>query len=162
MGGIWVLTGFLALAVWSRNTILTQLGKAWLFSPDHSETSKYQNVYIWGWQKWLGYIILLFLSARRKDIKNGSCKWSPCIAFWINLGVFASWPRDADKLKHPQFRRWENKPAVHQTFRDILSGFSIFDHICFFFQLFKCWNTSWSWLLLRGKAGAIQWTVFMF
>ena len=76
--GIWVLSGFLALAVWSHNTILAQPGKAWLFSPDHSETSKYQNVYIWGWQKWLGYMILLFFSARQKDIKNGSCKWSPC------------------------------------------------------------------------------------
>ena len=40
--GIWVLTGFLALAVCSCNTIFTQPGKAGLFSPDHSETSKYQ------------------------------------------------------------------------------------------------------------------------
>ena len=48
------------------------------FSPDHTETSKYQNVHIWGWQKWLGYMISLFLSARQKDIKNGSCIWTPC------------------------------------------------------------------------------------
>ena len=57
LGGIWVLTGFLALAVCSCNTIFTQPGKAWLFSPDHSETSKYQNVYIWGLQKWLDFMI---------------------------------------------------------------------------------------------------------
>ena len=80
--GIWVLTGFLALAVCSRNIIFTQPGKAWLFSPDHSETSKYQNVYIWGWQKWLGYMISLFFNARQKDIKNGSWKWSPCSGSW--------------------------------------------------------------------------------
>ena len=48
------------------------------FSPDHSETSKYQNVSIWGWQKWLSRMISLFFNARQKDIKNGSCKWSPC------------------------------------------------------------------------------------
>ena len=48
------------------------------FAPDHSETFKYQNVYIWGWQKWLGYMISLFFNARQKDMKNGSCKWSPC------------------------------------------------------------------------------------
>ena len=48
------------------------------FSPDHSETSKYQNVSIWGWQKWLSCMISLFFNARQKDIKNGSCKWSPC------------------------------------------------------------------------------------
>ena len=51
------------------------------FSPDHSETSKYQNVSIWGWQKWLSCMISLFFNARQKDIKNGSCKWSPCI--WV-------------------------------------------------------------------------------
>ena len=86
--GIWVLFleigsaqmcfGFSAFAVRSYNIILAQPGKAWLFSPDHSETSKYQNVPIWGWQKWLSCMILLFLNARQKDIKNGSCKWSPC------------------------------------------------------------------------------------
>ena len=75
-------SGFSAFAVWSHNTILAQPGKAWLFSPDHSETSKYQNVYIWGWQKWLGYMILLFFSARQNDIKNDSCKWSPCMLVW--------------------------------------------------------------------------------
>ena len=48
------------------------------FAPDHSETLKYQNVYIWGWQKWLGDMISLFFNARQNDIKNGSCKWSPC------------------------------------------------------------------------------------
>ena len=46
LGGIRVLTGFLALAVCSYNAIFTQPGKARLFSPDHSETLKYQNVYI--------------------------------------------------------------------------------------------------------------------
>ena len=88
--GIWVLTGFLALAVCSCNTIFTQPGKAWLFSPDHSETSKYQNVYIWGWQKWLGYMISLFFNARQKDIKNGSCKWSPCSWHKFDLHYFVS------------------------------------------------------------------------
>ena len=86
--GIWVLFleigsaqmcfGFSAFAVRSHNIILAQPGKAWLFSPDHSETSKYQNVSIWGWQKWLSCMISLFFNARQKDIKNGSCKWSPC------------------------------------------------------------------------------------
>ena len=52
------------------------------FAPDHSETSKYQNVYNWGWQKLLGYMISLFFSARQNDIKNGSCKWSPCSRAW--------------------------------------------------------------------------------
>ena len=88
--GIWVLFleigsaqmcfGFSAFAVRSHNIILAQPGKAWLFSPDHSETSKYQNVSIWGWQKWLSCMISLFFNARQKDIRNGSsCKWSPCI-----------------------------------------------------------------------------------
>ena len=72
------VSGFLALAVWSRNTILAQPWKAWLFSSDHTEISKYQNVHIWGWQKRLGFMIFLFLSARQKDLKNGSCTWTPC------------------------------------------------------------------------------------
>ena len=72
------VSGFLALAVWSRNTILAQAWKAWLFSSDHTEISKYQNVHIWGWQKRLGFMIFLFLSARQKDIKNGSRTWTPC------------------------------------------------------------------------------------
>ena len=29
----------------------------------------------------VGYMISLFFSARQKDIKNGSCKWSPCSCF---------------------------------------------------------------------------------
>ena len=47
-------------------------------------------------------------------------------------------PRGREMLTSSNIRNsaggWENKPAVHQTFRDILSGFSIFDHICFFFN----------------------------
>ena len=61
------------------------------FSPDHTETSKYQNVHIWGWQKWLGYMISLFLSARQKDIKNGSCIWTPCICIlYVGMGETSS------------------------------------------------------------------------
>ena len=60
------------------------------FAPDHSETSKYQNVYIWGWQKWLGYMILLFFSARQKDIKhcqrhNGPEGWVHITSSYTNL-----------------------------------------------------------------------------
>ena len=34
--------------------------KAHFFSSDHTETSKYQNVYMSAQQKWLGFAIFLF------------------------------------------------------------------------------------------------------
>ena len=40
------VSGFSILAVWSCNATLAQPWKAQLFLPDHTETSKYQNVYI--------------------------------------------------------------------------------------------------------------------
>ena len=86
--GIWVVFmeigcarmcfGFSPFAVWSHNTILAQTWKAPLFFTRPYWDLKYQNVHIWGWQKWLGYMISLFLNAHQKDIKNGSCIWTPC------------------------------------------------------------------------------------
>ena len=117
-------SGFSGFAVWSHNTILAQPGKAWLFSPDHSETSKYQNVFIWGWQKSLGYMISLFFSARQKDIENGSCKWSPCSKpWWVKLCMRKMWldwlARAEYKSKLP--RHWPPIPLEAQLHRTISS-----------------------------------------
>ena len=73
------VSGFSVLAVWSHNTILAQPWKARPVSLDYTETSKYQNVYIYlSLTKMLGFAVSLFFSACQDDITNYSCKWSPC------------------------------------------------------------------------------------
>ena len=63
---------------------------------DHSHhqtlhvTSKYQNVHMWAWKKWLGFANYPFLSACQRQIKNNSCTWTPCI--WRYLEVSISIP----------------------------------------------------------------------
>ena len=47
-------------------------------SPDHTETSKYQNRRISAFQKWLGYAIFLIFWVRQRKIICYSCFWSPC------------------------------------------------------------------------------------
>ena len=49
-----------------------------LFSSDHTETSKYQNVYMLAQQKWLGFAIFWFFKACQRGIIKYSCYWSPC------------------------------------------------------------------------------------
>ena len=90
------------------------MGFLWVLSPckveqshylekppkDHShhqtlhETSKYQNVHMRAWQKWLGFAISLFLSACQREIKNNSCIWTPCIFTLSNFTkhtIYANW-----------------------------------------------------------------------
>ena len=44
LGCVGAVSGLSVLAVWSQNTILAQAKKEQLFSPDHTETLKYQNL----------------------------------------------------------------------------------------------------------------------
>jgi len=75
---VWGVTGIPVLTVWSRNIILAQPWNAQLFLLDQTKGSKYQNVFVKGLQKSLGYGIFLFFSAHQKEIINYSCNRSPC------------------------------------------------------------------------------------
>ena len=75
---VWGVTGIPVLTVWSRNIILAQPWNAQLFLLDQTKASKYQNVFVKGLQKSLGYGIFLFFSAHQKEIINYSCNRSPC------------------------------------------------------------------------------------
>ena len=76
---VWGVTGIPVLTVWSRNIILAQPWNAQLFLLDQTKASKYQNVFVKGLQKSLGYGIFLFFSAHQKEIINYSCNRSPCM-----------------------------------------------------------------------------------
>ena len=70
----------------SQPTKLTKPWKARLFTPDTFETSKYQNLPIYHFQKWLGFASFCDFDTRHKEITIHSLFGSPCIAicssFW--------------------------------------------------------------------------------
>ena len=82
---VWGVTEIPVLTVWSRNIILVQPWNAQLFLLDQTKASKYQNVFVKGLQKSLGYGIFLFFSAHQKEIINYSCNRSPCISRFQEL-----------------------------------------------------------------------------
>ena len=88
---VWGVTGIPVLTVWSRNIILAQPWNAQLFLLDQTEASKYQNVFVKGLQKSLGYGIFLFFSAHQKEIINYSCNRSPCISGRMGFDLWVGW-----------------------------------------------------------------------
>ena len=58
---------------------LVQHQKARLFSPDAFKTSKYQNLPMYHFQKWLGFSILCDFDTCHKEITIDSLIGSPCI-----------------------------------------------------------------------------------
>ena len=63
----------------SQPTKLTKPWKARLFTPDTFETSKYQNLPIYHFQKWLGFASFCDFDTRHKEITIHSLFGSPCI-----------------------------------------------------------------------------------
>ena len=58
---------------------LVQHQKARLFSPDAFKTSKYQNLPMYHFQKWLGFAIFCDFDTCHKEITIDSLIGSPCI-----------------------------------------------------------------------------------
>ena len=56
--------------------------KGKIFSPGHTETSKYQNVHIYPKQKWLGFAIFEFFSACQRELKKHSHLDHPVALPW--------------------------------------------------------------------------------
>ena len=72
--------------VWSslvgnKPTDLAQHRKARLFSPGAFKTSKYQNLPMYHFQKWLGFVIFCDFDTCHKEITIDSLVGSPCINF---------------------------------------------------------------------------------
>ena len=63
----------------SQPTKLAKPWKARLFTPDTFETSKYQNLPIYHFQKWLGFASFCDFDTRHKEITIHSLFGSPCI-----------------------------------------------------------------------------------
>ena len=63
---------------------LVQHQKARLFSPDAFKTSKYQNLPMYHFQKWLGFSILCDFDTCHKEITIDSLIGSPCSSFRAN------------------------------------------------------------------------------
>ena len=64
----------------NKPTDLAQHQKARLFSPDAFKTSKYQNLPMYHFQKWLGFAIFCEFNTCHKEITIDSLIGSPCIA----------------------------------------------------------------------------------
>ena len=63
----------------NKPTDLAQHQKARLFSPDAFKTSKYQNLPMYHFQKWLGFSIFCYFDTCHKGITIDSLIGSPCI-----------------------------------------------------------------------------------